>query len=68
MNGYTVTHCVSLPVLNAVLRLPGSQVLKFVVLNESSQCRLTLLIRSVAFSDVIFSNCLSCARGLLGIA
>ena len=47
MNSYTATHCVSLPVLNTVLRLPGSQVLKFVVLTESSQCRLTFLMRSI---------------------
>ena len=34
----------------------GSQVLKFVILTESSQCLLTLLMRSVAFSNSIFSG------------
>jgi len=41
-----------LPVLNTVLRLPGSRVLKFVILTKSSQCLLTLLMQlSVAFSN-----------------
>ena len=44
---------VSLPVLNTVLRLPGSQVLKFMILTKSSQCLLTLLLRSVTFSNFI---------------
>ena len=55
---YVNSHTVSLPVLNTVLRLPGAQVLKFMILSKSSQCLLTLLMHSVAFSNgLLFSNC-----------
>jgi len=51
---YVNSYTVSLPFLNTVLRLPGSQVLKFVILTKSSQC---LLICSVAFSNgILFSQ------------
>ena len=63
MNSYTVSLCFTL------LRLPGSQLLTFVILTKSSQCLLTLLICSAAaFSNGIFTNCLhACAHGLLEI-
>ena len=55
LNSYTV----SLPVLNTMLRFPGSQILTFVILTKSSQCLLTLLLCSAAFPMVFFnfSNC-----------
>jgi len=54
--GPTTIWYVSLPVLNTMLRFPGSQVLTFVILTKSSQCLLALLLCSamVSFS---FSNC-----------
>ena len=56
MNSYTG----SLPVLNAILRLPGSQVLTFMILTKSNQCLLTLLLCSSAFRMVFSPTVFTC--------
>ena len=56
MNSYTG----SLPVLNTILRLPGSQVLTFMILTKSSQCLLALLLCSAAFRMVFAPNVFAC--------
>ena len=60
LDWYVNSHTVSLPILNIVLRLPGSQVLIFVILTKSSQCLLTLLLCSAAFPMVFSLTVFTC--------